>query len=137
MTKQGNLHLSSDASLKLRWMYNESEQLIMFHEHPIRCVVNVMNLPLVSINLYFDEDEFCQGSFRTNPAHPILVQTKHALLATEQILNTISNVSEFHNIAEQFRANIHNESNVVEYGIAFDKLCDDVKTFIDADDDEL
>lgn len=135
MTKQGNLHLSSDANLHLPWMINELEQLIMFCEHPIRCVVNLMDLPLVSLSLYFDGDEFVQGSFRTNPAHPILVQTKHALLATEQILNTISNVSEFHTIAQQFRADINNESNIVEYGIAFDKLCDDVKTFIDSDDE--
>jgi hypothetical protein len=121
---------------------NDTEQLLLYDAFPVQCIVNVLNVPLIKFNMYFEYEQIAEGTFKTNPAHPLVVQTKHAVLATEQIMKKIFSAEDWQKIFILYAAlpdvEKTNQNNpiVEEYTREKSKLNDDIERFLDDAEDQ-
>lgn len=99
-----NVRFNANETPALTWMTTDDETEFQFSAYPISCEVIVYNAPLITINVYYEGNDFCSATFKTNPADSITTQNAHAVMCAEKLLMSIYNMVEYERVSQRYWA---------------------------------
>jgi len=139
-----SITLDSSAQPTLPWVTDNHQ--IVYATYPIQMTLHTINTPLFKSIVQFDDLDFVETEFRVNPAEPISVQIKTALLVCEDVLHKICDIQSWNNAHHTFLGicsyTMVSTNHLKDYHEAVRKLREEVMEFyethiVDEDEDDV